>query len=388
MNDPIGLEQRRDLARRGFSRRDFARIAGLLTAGATLPFYNEAALAQGLSAAPDLGADAVRINANENPMGPCPEAIEAINAIVAKGAATSMARRPRSSRPWPGVEGLSRDYVLPFAGSSDPLHRAVLAFTSPTKCLVIADPGYEAGEKAARFLGAKVIRVPLRKDGSHDVKAMVEADPNGACHLRLQPEQPDRHRHPQGRHRLPRRPQARGGHRAPRRGVYPPVDDRRAGHAARQRRQGRGDPPDLLQALRDGRLPGRGGVRPARPAEADQGASAPGPCPSPGWSARRPASRPRGWSRRAGRSSATSATRRPSGSTRRATPSMPSEANMLMIDVRTAGPAGLRGLLKEKVAIGRILGLDAQPRPGLDRHPRRDGQVPRRFAFDRVVMNA
>ena len=51
---------------------------GLLTAGAALPFYNEAALAQGLSALPNLPPDAVRINANENPMGPCPEAIEAI----------------------------------------------------------------------------------------------------------------------------------------------------------------------------------------------------------------------------------------------------------------------------------------------------------------------
>jgi histidinol-phosphate/aromatic aminotransferase/cobyric acid decarboxylase-like protein len=29
--------------------------------------------------------DAVKINANENPMGPCPEAAEAIHAIVQKG---------------------------------------------------------------------------------------------------------------------------------------------------------------------------------------------------------------------------------------------------------------------------------------------------------------
>ena len=47
MNQPFGPEQRRDLARRGFSRRDFGRIAALMTAGASLPFYNEAAMAQG-----------------------------------------------------------------------------------------------------------------------------------------------------------------------------------------------------------------------------------------------------------------------------------------------------------------------------------------------------
>ena len=83
--NPSSPESRRDLIRRGFSRRDFGRLAALLTAGAALPFYNEAALAQGLSALPNLPPDAVRINANENPMGPCPEAIEAIHKIVPQG---------------------------------------------------------------------------------------------------------------------------------------------------------------------------------------------------------------------------------------------------------------------------------------------------------------
>ena len=67
-------------------------------------------------------------------------------------------------------EGLKRDYVQPYAGSSAPLHQAVLAFTSPTKPFVTADPGYEAGERAAEFIGAKVIRVPLTKTYAHDVK--------------------------------------------------------------------------------------------------------------------------------------------------------------------------------------------------------------------------
>jgi hypothetical protein len=34
------------LLKRGFSRRQLGRIAGLLTAGAALPFYNEFAMAQ------------------------------------------------------------------------------------------------------------------------------------------------------------------------------------------------------------------------------------------------------------------------------------------------------------------------------------------------------
>ena len=48
MTDQFSPEQRRDMLGRGFSRRDFGRLAAFLTAGAALPFYNEAALAQGL----------------------------------------------------------------------------------------------------------------------------------------------------------------------------------------------------------------------------------------------------------------------------------------------------------------------------------------------------
>ncbi len=190
MQDTIGREQRRDLAGRGFTRRDFARMAALLAGGATLPFYNEATMAQGLSALPNLGADAVRINANENPMGPCPEAAEAIHAVVSQGGRYLYGETTEFVRTLAAVEGLSVESVLPFAGSSDPLHRAVLAFASPTKGLVIADPGYEAGERAAKFIGAKVTRVPLRKDGSHDAQGMAAADPDAGLIYVCNPNNP------------------------------------------------------------------------------------------------------------------------------------------------------------------------------------------------------
>ncbi len=190
MNDPIGPEQRRDLAARGFTRRDLGRLAALLTAGASLPFYNEAALAQGLSLMANLPPDAVRINANENPMGPCPEAIEAIQAVVAQGGRYLYHETMTFAETLAGVEGLSKDYVLPGAGSSSLLHQAVMAFTSPNRSLVIADPGYEAGEKAARFVGAKVARVPLRKDSSHDARAMARADPDAGLIYVCNPNNP------------------------------------------------------------------------------------------------------------------------------------------------------------------------------------------------------
>ena len=177
--------------RRGFSRRDFGRAAALFATGAAVPFFsNEATLAQGLSAMPNLPPDAVRLNANENPMGPCPEAVEAIHKVVSKGGRYLYNETFAFIDALAGVEGLPKDHVLPFAGSSDPLHRAVLAFTSPKKSLVIADPGYEAGERAAAFLGARVVRVPLTKDWSHDAQGMASADPDAGLIYVCNPNNP------------------------------------------------------------------------------------------------------------------------------------------------------------------------------------------------------
>src|SRR5215813_6261661 len=81
----LNTEQKRDLLERGFSRRNFGRIAAMLSTGAALPFYNEPAMAQLSAVRGPIPPDAVKINANENPLGPCQEAIAAINAILPNG---------------------------------------------------------------------------------------------------------------------------------------------------------------------------------------------------------------------------------------------------------------------------------------------------------------
>lgn len=178
MTPILSPEEARDFLKRGFSRRNFGRIATMLTAGATLPFYNEPALAQLSKVNGPIPADAVLINANENPLGPCPEAAEAMRNIVQKGGRYMYGLTDELARTMADVEGVKPHYVRPFAGSSAPLHQAVLAFCSPTRSYVVGDPGYEAGGRAAKFIGAKAINVPLTKDYAHDVKAMASADSN------------------------------------------------------------------------------------------------------------------------------------------------------------------------------------------------------------------
>lgn len=171
----LTAEQKQDFLRRGFSRRNFGRIASVLAAGSAIPFYNEPALAQ-LSMIGTLPPGAVKINANENPLGPCAEAVEAIYGVVRSGGRYLYEETFNFGHTLAEQEGVKADHVRPFPGSSEPLHRAVLAFTSPDRGFVMADPGYEAGQRAAAFVGAKVTRVPLTKNYAHDVKAMAKAD--------------------------------------------------------------------------------------------------------------------------------------------------------------------------------------------------------------------
>ncbi len=186
----LNIEEKRELLKRGFSRRNFGRFATVITAGAALPFYNESAMAQLSMLKGPMPSDAVKINANENPLGPCPEAADAMYGVIQKGGRYLYEETFGFQETLAGLEGLKPSYIQPFAGSSAPLHQAVLAFTSPTKSFVTGDPGYEAGERAAKFIGSKVVRVPLTKTYAHDVVAMAKADPNAGLIYVCNPNNP------------------------------------------------------------------------------------------------------------------------------------------------------------------------------------------------------
>src|SRR3954453_4216189 len=187
MDSFLTAEQKRDFLNRGFSPRSFGRIAAIITTGAALPFYNEPALAQfsKMQGPPD----AVIINANENPLGPCQEARTAIHSMVDRGGRYLFAESDKLRDMLAEMEGLKASSVQPFPGSSAPLHQAVLAFTGPDRPLVTADPGYEAAERAAEFIGAKVVRAPLTNTYAHDVKAMA-AGPNAGLIYLCNPNNP------------------------------------------------------------------------------------------------------------------------------------------------------------------------------------------------------
>jgi len=183
---------------RGYSRRQVSKIA--MGAAAAVPFFNEFAMAQqaerqrgnrgragGAGAAYD--PEVVRITSNENPMGPTKEGIAAMAAVGPLG----WRYDPRGENmDFQGLlestENVKTGYVTGYPGSSVPLANCVAAFCSPTRPWVMGSPGYGAG--GAKFIGNKVIGVPLRKDFSHDVQAMIKADPNAGAYYICNPNNP------------------------------------------------------------------------------------------------------------------------------------------------------------------------------------------------------
>jgi histidinol-phosphate aminotransferase len=190
MQQVLGPECERELLARGFSRRHFFKVASLMGAASSMPLFSEAAFAQLSSFGNEVPADAVLINANENPLGPCSQALEAATGFLKQGGRYHFELTAQLRDLMAQQEGLSPEQVQIFAGSSPPLTQAVIACTSPSKSFVTGDPGYEAGEAAARFIGAKVHRVPLTKSYAHDVRAMAAADPNAGLFYICNPNNP------------------------------------------------------------------------------------------------------------------------------------------------------------------------------------------------------
>jgi len=115
------------------------------------------------------------IDANENPLGPCTSAREAIVTITPQGGRYLDGLTEDLVNAIAQMEGVKSDYVTVHAGSTVPLHHTVCAFTSSQRSYVTADPGFEAGMFSATAMGARVVKVPLTKNYAHDVKAMLAA---------------------------------------------------------------------------------------------------------------------------------------------------------------------------------------------------------------------
>src|SRR5579862_1137559 len=172
-----------------FSRRSFLHLSAAASAAAALRVMNEPMLAASHRRAPH-SKDAVIIDSNENPLGPSQAARDAMAAIIPLGGRYADDLTDELSTTFAEMEGLNPDSVYCTAGSTPPLSLSVLAFTSPQKSYVTADPCFETGMHMAAVAGARVVKVPLTKTYAHDVKAMLAADPDAGLFYICNPNNP------------------------------------------------------------------------------------------------------------------------------------------------------------------------------------------------------
>jgi histidinol-phosphate aminotransferase len=170
------------------SRRTFLQLSAAATAAMAFRIATEATLAAEERNVFHPGA--VVIDANENPLGPCDAARKAIVDMAPQGGRYSYWLKEEFVKTFTEMEGIKPEYLRVFPGSSEPLHFSVLSYTSPTKSYVTADPGYEAGMKAAKVSGARVVKTPLTKTYAHDIKAMIAAAPDAGLFYVCTPNNP------------------------------------------------------------------------------------------------------------------------------------------------------------------------------------------------------
>ena len=153
------------------TRRAFAARIGITAAG--LPALHEFAFAQRALVQGDLPKDMVWLNANENPEGPPRSSIQAMTEALPISNRYHYQEFGEFYEALARSEDLNPDQVLIGSGSSEVLHAAVDAFTSPTRPMVAMDPTYESPPELTRKLSRKVILVPLTSAYTADVKGLA-----------------------------------------------------------------------------------------------------------------------------------------------------------------------------------------------------------------------
>jgi histidinol-phosphate aminotransferase len=160
------------------TRRAFAGRLGLAAAfSGALP---EAIYAQRAALNFKTPKDTVWINANENPAGPPQASIKAMIDVLPTSGRYHYQEFPDFYAALAHSEDLEPEQILAGSGSTESLHAAVEAFTSPTRPLITIAPTYEAPPEVTRASGHPVITTPLTDRYTADVRKLVaEADGAG-----------------------------------------------------------------------------------------------------------------------------------------------------------------------------------------------------------------
>jgi histidinol-phosphate aminotransferase len=155
-----------------FSRRDFARTMGSLAVAFTAP-----RLPLRLDDKLDLAASekTIHLNFNENPYGPSPKALQALDSCGPVAARYPHTTYLQLSDALAKNYGMSRENIALGCGSTEILRCVDMAFLGPGKNVVAAQPTFEAVLDYARITHADPVKIPLTADHRHDLPKMAAA---------------------------------------------------------------------------------------------------------------------------------------------------------------------------------------------------------------------
>ncbi len=156
------------------TRRSLARMVGT-AAAATLfaPRRSEAGAPTSASGAEPGGP--IRLNANENPYGPCSPSLDALGKSGAGASRYPIALEQQARETIAKLHRVPPEQIVLGCGSSDVLRMADAAFLAPGKTVVAAEPTFEAVLEYARVTRAEAVKVPLTPHFRHNLKAMAAA---------------------------------------------------------------------------------------------------------------------------------------------------------------------------------------------------------------------
>ncbi|MFT8440359.1 aminotransferase class I/II-fold pyridoxal phosphate-dependent enzyme [Acetobacter fabarum] len=191
---PLPPHTQQEFQERGFSRRQIGRIGLVLGAGAVMagmPWHRSRA--DTLPVGGVYPAGAILLNGNEFWTGPFPSALPAGQKALLNGNRYLTGKeRQALVEAVATSDHISPELVTPWPGSSDPLCRTVISFCSPTQGLVTSNPTYETVWGVAEWLQIPLTKVPLRADNGYktDVRAMLMADPHAGMYYICSPNNP------------------------------------------------------------------------------------------------------------------------------------------------------------------------------------------------------
>lgn len=116
-----------------------------------------------------------KLNANENPYGPSPKAVEALQSVAVQGNRYGWGQLSVLMDKISEKEGVPKEYLMMGPGSSDLLEKFALVLFMKGGTVLSADPSYMSLMNVARSVGADWKGIPLKKDWSHDLDAMEAA---------------------------------------------------------------------------------------------------------------------------------------------------------------------------------------------------------------------